>query len=94
MTTMTLEEQERRAYASGDPSAPLLARAMDGDESMASDLQMMGEWLDAAQSECDAAQSECDTIKALLDEAVELMSDEYDLDAVTAWLDSYRDRLP
>ena len=29
---LTLEEQERRAYASGDPIAPLLALAVDGDE--------------------------------------------------------------
>ena len=38
---LTLKEQERRAYASGDPSAPLLALALDGDEALADHVEML-----------------------------------------------------
>ena len=84
---LTLEEQERRAYASGDPSAPLLALALDGDEELAADLQMMEE-------RCDAAERERDDAQNLLAQAVELMSDEFDPDAAQEWLDANRDSLP
>lgn len=32
MTNLTLEEQERRAFANGDPDSSILTLALDGDE--------------------------------------------------------------
>jgi hypothetical protein len=46
---LTLEEQERRAYASGDPSAPLLAQALDGDDAPQDHV----EWLELQQREAE-----------------------------------------
>jgi hypothetical protein len=54
---LTLEEQERRAYASGDPSAPLLALALHGSE----ELQDHVEWLELQQREAENRRADAES---------------------------------
>lgn len=71
MTTMTLEELERRAYANGDTAvAALLARAVDGDDEMAERLQDTEDTLADTQRSLDDASERIAALEGAITGAV------------------------
>lgn len=70
---LTLEEQERRAYISGDvKTAALLALAIDGDDELSADLQRQEDATRDAEREADRLRED---VEALEDRVHELVSE-------------------
>lgn len=64
---LTLEEQERRAYISGDMrTAEVLAHAIDGDDELSADRQLFEKQRDSVQEELDAANERIAELEYLL----------------------------